>query len=349
MVVIRPIAWKDLDRLIELASQAGFGLTTLPNDPAFLRRRIRESLRAFEPTDEERPNGETYLFVMENLETGRVVGTSAIASKVGGFEPFYAFRLETSVHESKQLGIRKEIQVLRLVAEHNGPCVIGSLFLSPEQRGRGQGRLLSLARFLFMAERPARFDPMVAAEMRGIVDDEGRSPFWEALGRHFFEVDYTRADYLSAIDKRFIAALMPPHPFYVPLLPPEARAVIGQVHPQTRPALRLLEGEGFRPSGMVDIFEAGLIVTCPRDEIRTARESRRATVEGFLDRNVSSETHLISNVSLDYRACQGPVEWASPEAVLLSRAVGEALGLKLGDQARVVPIRPATAREDVHG
>src|SRR5450755_2441544 len=123
MVVIRPITLADLDALEELANFTGFGLTTLPKDAGLLRKRIRDSLRGFEKLgDEDPPRGETYLFVLEDLSNGKVVGTSGIVSKVGGFEPFYSYRIESSIHESKQLNVRKEIRTLHLVEDHDGPC-----------------------------------------------------------------------------------------------------------------------------------------------------------------------------------------------------------------------------------
>jgi arginine N-succinyltransferase len=184
MYIIRPITLDDLTPLVELTRLTGFGLTTLPNDERLLKRRIKESLRGFENlADEDPPIGETYLFVMEHLPTKQICGTCGIVSKVGGFEPFYAYRIETSIHQSEALHVRKEIQMLHLVEMHSGPCEIGSLFLSPDHRGGGNGRLLSLSRFLFMANYPAYFDPMVIAEMRGVLDQQGHSPFWDAVGR----------------------------------------------------------------------------------------------------------------------------------------------------------------------
>ena len=82
-----------------------------------------------------------------------------------------------------------------------------------------------------MAQHPERFANKVIAEMRGVADEQGRSPFWEALGRHFFTVDFAQADHLTGVgDKSVVAELMPKYPVYVDLLPAEARAVIGQVH-----------------------------------------------------------------------------------------------------------------------
>ena len=126
MIVIRPIQLPDLDALLSLATEAGYGLTTLPHDRELLRKRILKSERSFRDMG-DCPAGEAFLFVAEDLESHRVVGTSGIVSKVGGFQPFYAYRLETSIHQSEILGVHKEIQTLHLVAEHNGPSEIGSM------------------------------------------------------------------------------------------------------------------------------------------------------------------------------------------------------------------------------
>jgi arginine N-succinyltransferase len=342
MLVIRPVSINDLDALLALTASTGYGLTTLPADPQFLRKRILKSQRSFESIG-DRPAGETYLLVMEDTATGRVVGTSGVVSKVGGFDPFYAYRIETTVHESKFLGVRKEIQVLHLVAEHNGPCEIGSLFLAPPFRGGSNGRLLSLSRFLFMADHEACFDPVVLAEMRGVVDAEGRSPFWDAVGRHFFHIDYPRADYLSVIDKRFIADLMPKHPIYITLLPPEARAVIGLVHEQTRPALRMLECEGFAWTGMVDMFDAGPTVTCALKDVRIVRESRTASVAEVVDGDLKSEPQVLTNGRTDFRACTGTLEQTADGGVRIPSSCAKALGVAVGQTVRFSPMRPAAA------
>jgi arginine N-succinyltransferase len=343
MLVIRPVSLKDLDPLLELTRSTGYGLTTLPADAQFLRKRILKSQRGFDGMGDA-PAGEAFLLVLEDTSTGKVLGTSGMVSKVGGYEPFYAFRIETTVHESKQLNVRKEIPVLHLVAEHNGPCEIGSLFLSPAHRGGHSGRVLSLARFLFMADHEACFDPLVLAEMRGVVDEHGHSPFWDAVGKHFFDVDYPKADYLSVINKRFIADLMPRHPIYITLLPPEAKAVIGLVHEQTRPALRMLETEGFAWTGMVDMFDAGPIVTCPLKDIRVVRESHKAAVAEIVPDEPAGEAQLVTNAKADFRAVAAAVGQTADGGVRLSAQSAAALGVKVGDSVRFAPLRPSAAR-----
>ncbi len=340
MVIVRPVKLEDLDRLVELAHIASFGLTSLPRDKDLLHKRILESLRSFS-SETDRPRGELFLFVLEDLDANLVVGTSCIVSKVGGFEPFYAYRIQMSLHQSEMLNIRKEIQTLHLVAEHSGPTEIGGLFVVPEYRKHGNGRLLSLFRFLFMAEHPSRFEPLVIAEMRGVVDDQCRSPFWDALGSHFFEMDYCKADLLSAMDKKFIADLMPTSPIYVPLLPKAAQDVIAKVHENTKPALKLLEDEGFRFNGMVDIFEAGPVVQCRIADLRIVKESRDAHVDEITDEDMDSVPFIIANVGRNFRAAMGQVGYSPSGGVILTQKTAAALDLSVGNSVRVAPLRPS--------
>jgi arginine N-succinyltransferase len=338
-MVIRPVAADDLDALVELANHTGHGLTTLPRDREILRRRIDRSRRSFDGIGDA-PGGEQYLFVLEDLPSRQAAGTCGIIAKVGGYEPFYAYRIDKSVHESEFLGVRKEVPTLHLVAEHNGPSEVCSLFLSPRFRASGAGRLLSISRFLFMAEHPGAFDKMVIAEMRGVVDSDGRSPFWDAIGKHFFDIDFPKADYLSMVNKRFIAELMPKHPIYIPLLPEAAQQVIAQVHPETRPAVRLLESEGFAFNGMVDIFEAGPIVVCPLEKVRTARLSRRSQVAEVVDSPAAGADSVVAAVKPgQYRATRAHVEMISDTNARIAKETALALGLETGDFIRHSPFK----------
>lgn len=343
MLVIRPVHSGDLEQIELLAELTSFGLTTLPRDRRLLAKRIRESEQSFSQIEHAEPRGQVYLLVLEDTDRSTVVGTTGVVSKVGGFEPFYAYRIEISIQESLMLKIRKEIPVLHLVAEHNGPSEIGSLFLHPESRGAGVGRLLSLSRFLFMAEFPQLFDREVIAEMRGVIDDKGRSPFWDAVGKHFFDLEYPKADYLSVVNKEFIGDLMPVHPLYIPLLPPEAQAVIGEVHEQTRPARKLLESEGFRFNEMIDIFEAGPVLECPLEMIRSVRESRRAPVERIVEHVEGGRGMLIANTAHDFR-CVSSVLAEGDNGIIINRSSAEALRVAVADSVRYVsPKAPSTS------
>ena len=337
MIVIRPVTTTDLDPLVELAGLAGAGLTTLPKDRDLLKKRIGLSIKSF-ASETDRPGGEQYLFVMEDLLKTRVVGACGVVSKVGGFQPFYGYRIEKVLFESNIIKVRKEVPILTLVAEHDGPCEIGSLFLHPDYRGGGNGRFLQLVRFLFIAERPEVFEPTVVSEIRGMLDEQGRSPFWDALGRHFFGIDFAEADRLSIINKKFIAELMPKHPIYIPLLPKEAQEVIGKPHRESVRAVTNLEHEGFTMSGMVDIFDAGPVMSCARDEIRTIKTSRRAKVAAVTDQKLESALFMIGTTRPDFRACCGPLDPSHPEGVRLSGECAAALRVHVGDMVRFVEL-----------
>lgn len=344
-VVVRPVALADLPGLLDLASLAGAGLTTLPRDPDILTRRIQASLRSFDRIASS-PGGESYLFVMEALPSRRVIGASGIVSKVGGFEPFYSYQIEKTLFESKWINIRKEVPILRLHEEHDGPAEIGSLFLHPEFRHQQNGRFLQLVRFLFMAEHAPAFEAQVVSELRGVSDEQGRSPFWDALGRHFFGIDFRAADHLSVVNKRFIADLMPDHPIYIPLLPKEAQDVIGICHPHTVPAMKILEAEGFSYQHAVDIFDAGPVFGCPTAEIRAIRQSRkRAVTEVVGDAESLPPTpFMLGTTTEHFRAVKGPVlELPKNKGLRITAEAAESLQIRVGEPLRYVELKPASA------
>ncbi|HYC72326.1 MAG TPA: arginine N-succinyltransferase [Opitutaceae bacterium] len=340
MLVLRPIREGDLPGLVALARSTGGGLTSLPADEAFLGGRITDSLRAFHPGI-RRPGGEHYLFALEDTADAGIVGVSGIAARVGGFDPWYSYQIRPERHVHAPLRVDKEIPVLHLRQEHRGPTELGSLFLRADRRRHGGGRLLSLARLLFLAAFPARFTETVIAEMRGFVDDQDKSPFWEAVGRHFFEFDFYAADLLCGLgQKEFIADLMPRHPIYVPLLPAEVQAAIGRVHPQTEPALALLHGEGFRRTDEVDIFDAGPQLRAPVREIRAVRQARAARVRAATaPAPAAAPDRIVANGLLEYRAALGGVREHDDGSVSLDRALAAALEVEAGDQVWLTPLR----------
>jgi arginine N-succinyltransferase len=339
MFIIRPIQPQDLDGLMELLEKSGHGLTTLPKDAEVLKKRIRVSERSFEHR-EDGPGGEEYLFVMEELFTGKLVGVCGIISKIGGFLPYYFYRLEKAMHVSKQIHVKNEITTLHFHFIHNGPAEICSLYLHPDYRNAQNGRFLSLSRFLFMAENRKYFEDQVIAELRGMVNDSGHSPFWDAVGKHFFKIDFPTADYLSVKNKRFIEELMPKSPIIVNLLPDDAQEVIGRVHPKTEPAKRILEQEGFKASGLVGIFEPGPVLIAEVNEIRSIKESTVGVIEEIAEKGFKSETFIISRTSGNFRAALGGVTKKNG-GFKISGVTAAALKLRVGDKIRFVSFKPS--------
>jgi arginine N-succinyltransferase len=341
---VRPIAHDDLPGVLALTERTGRGLTTLPANRERLAERIERSLASFDDT--AAPADGFYMFALVDTGSGHVVGISAIAGAVGLKEPWYHFRVGTLVHASQALGVYTAVPTLFLANDHTGHTELASLFVDQAFRHGANGPLVAKSRLLFIAEFAQRFAPKVIAELRGRLDGDGRSPFWEGLGRHFFAMEYSTADYLTGIgQKSFIAELMPHHPVYANLLPPEARDAIAQVHADTRPALAMLEQEGFRYEGYVDIFDAGPTVECHRDNIHAVRQSKLLTVEiGESDPVPDSVSEqvlwLVANrLFADWRAILAPAAPRADRMALMPHAAA-ALRVQEGDVVRAVPLSP---------
>jgi len=336
MMVIRPVEMDDLDNIVALAGKTGTGLTTLPHSRVHLKEKIDNSLKAFDKTEGE-PLDECYLFVLEETQTGEVVGTSGIVAAVGTTQPFYTYKMNTEVHYSKSMDIYRKLNFLTLTNDFTGASEICTLFLSPDFRGGGNGILLSKSRFLFMAQFPKRFGDPVVAEMRGVSDASGHSPFWECVGRHFFGVDFDVADKENGEgNNQFIAELMPHHPVYVPMLSQAAQAVLGEVHPQTKPAVQMLLAEGFRKTGYVDIFDGGPTIESPVSEVRTVKESfeLEITIGEVASRGVTNA--MVSNTRLkSFRACLAKLSPPEGNIITISQELADALLIENGDIIRV--------------
>lgn len=304
--VIRPVREGDLPAFRELRSLAGPGFTSLQADDAALEARIAKSAATFAADLSEPGADQRYLLVLEHRASGALAGVAAVKACVGETPPFYNFRVLRIAQSSAAANRRFDMEVLILVNEFTGCTEVGSLFVRPEHRVGGVGRMLAQTRYLLMAAAPQRFSPNVVSELRGVVDADGKSPFWEHLGRHFFRMSFPEADTMSAVtDNQFILDLMPKYPIYADLLPEPARAVIGKCHPAGEGALKLLQWEGFRYENVVDIFDGGPLVTAPRDSIRTFRESRRVP----LVRGEGGTTRaLIANPSIaDFRCVSAEI------------------------------------------
>jgi arginine N-succinyltransferase len=237
-------------------------------------------------------------------EENRVIGTAGIFTNLGSERPFYSYRISQITRESPELDIRSDVKILSLVNDYQGYSEIGTLFLDPAWRGGGRGRLMSFSRFMLMAAHQDRFNTNVLAEIRGWSDSDERFPFWEAIGQKFFKMGFVEADKRSTVDTRFIADLMPKHPIYVSLLSEEAQRIIGEPHTLSRPAMELLESQGFRYRNCVDILDAGPSIEAVVSEVETVRNSFMATV-AIDDAALGSdgEKWLVANPALDNFSC----------------------------------------------
>src|SRR3954451_22466728 len=275
---VRPATGEDFRAVYQMAKLTGGGFTNLPADRATLVSKLARSQKSFE-REEDSQSGDLYVFVLEDPATGKVRGTCQVFGEVGVEHPFYSYHLSTLTQSSPELGKTFRNQMLSLTNDLEGSSEVGGLFLHPEIRAGGWGSLLARSRYLFMKLHRPRFGDRTLAELRGVMDEAGNAPFWDALAGRFFDMTFPEADEFNAVHgTKFIADLMPRTPIYVPLPAKAGRAVMGLPHPSGRAALRMLEEEGFVFDRYIDIFDGGPTVTARTDDIRTIREARTDTV-----------------------------------------------------------------------
>jgi arginine N-succinyltransferase len=332
MLFVRPAGPSDYDSLMELAVLSGPGFTSLPEHQPTLTERLIVSRASF--GGELAPLERWYTIMLEDSATGEVYGVGGVKAAVGLKRPFYSFRVVTFAQSSPTLGTRFDHRALVLVNECAGWSEVGSLFLKPERRGGGAGLLLAQSRYLLIASDPQRFGEQVLAEMRGWFDENDAAPFWEHVASKFFHMSFVEADRMSAsTDGQFILDLAPRHPIYVELLPEPAREAIGRVHREGEAARALLVREGFKSSGLIDIFDAGETLSCARDDIRTVRESRRLRV--VVEPKVSAGMALVSVDSLaKFRAVRTEAA-VDDDRVHIGQEAADVLGVRNDDLVRI--------------
>ncbi len=271
--VLRGIHQEDLNNVMALARQ--FTLLNLPNDRKVIADKIEQSIASF--AGQTAKDDGTYLFVVEDIDQHQIAGSSQILAKHGKpGEPTYSFQVLKKERFSKDLGVGFIHQILRMKINDNGPTELGGLVVDRMYRSRPEkvGRVASLGRFVYMGMCLDRFEDFVYAQMAPPLTEEGRSEFWEALGRRFTGMPYQEADLLSQQNKEFIRSLFPEEDIYLALLDSKARLVLGRVGPETQPALHLLESIGFVYTNEVDPFDGGPHVGCKTKDISLIRDGQ---------------------------------------------------------------------------
>lgn len=333
-LIIRPVREDDLPFILSFAKQAGPGFNSLSDDSSMMREQIECSIASFSkkiPIEKC-----AYFFVLEDYEEKQVIGVSGIKSHIGDPWPFYKYKLSKVNQVSSFLGQGKEHEIIQIVSEHQGASELGALFLKPAYRSSGMGALLSRSRCLFIANFPDLFSELLIADLRGVSDKKGISPFWEGLGRHFFGMDYAQASYLKATKgAQFMVDLMPQHPIYLDLLPTSAKEVIGKTHEKTTPALQILKKENFQFLNYIDIFDGGPTIQTSRGELSTIKDSKMVLLAGVKPVLEKGTLMLISNIHLEFRAGLGKALFTEHGEIILEESFAKSLQIEVNDRVRI--------------
>ena len=337
--VIRPANMDDLQPIYEMAKRTGGGFTNLPPDKKALSAKLERSAAGFSRVEDEVAD-DLYVFVLQNSVTGEVRGTCQIFGKVGQRWPFYSYRIGALTQHSVELERTFRADILNLSTDLEGTTEVGGLFLHPGERAGGLGMLIARTRYLFIRNHRQRFADRTIAELRGVIDEAGGSPFWDGVAGRFFGMSFQEADEFNAkFGNQFIADLMPKHPVYIAMLQESAKTVIGVPHPSGRAAMRMLENEGFAWENYVDIFDGGPTMTARTDHIKSIRDARDVTVTAVSEsvgEHKSGEKKLITLGRLHaFKAAYGWIDDQNGD-VIIDADIARALDISAGDQITYV-------------
>lgn len=332
--LIRPANLDDLQPIYEMAKRTGGGFTNLPPDKKALLAKLERSAAGFARVDDEVAD-DLYVFVLQNSKTGEVRGTCQIFGKVGQRWPFYSYRIGALTQHSVELERTFRADILNLSTDLEGTTEVGGLFLHPGERAGGLGMLIARSRYLFIRNHRQRFADRTIAELRGVIDEAGGSPFWDGVAGRFFGMSFQEADEFNAkFGNQFIADLMPKHPVYIAMLQESAKTVIGVPHPSGRAAMRMLENEGFAWENYIDIFDGGPTMTARTDQIRSIRDAKDVTITHVSDavgELKSGEKKLITLGRLHaFKAAYGWID-DQGDKVMIDTNSAQVLGISAGD------------------
>jgi arginine N-succinyltransferase len=117
------------------------------------------------------------------------------------------------------------------------------------------------------------------------------------------------------------------------MLPESAKQVIGQPNGKGKPALKMLNDQGLRWNGHVDIFDAAPSVDTKINDMKSVKNSRTAEVLGISEYE-GDETAMIANGDIDaFKTCLSTIS-VEKGGVRLPREVIKELALELGDTVR---------------
>ena len=325
---VRAARDEDFQAIYEMAKLTGAGFTNLPPDRGALVEKLARSEQAF-GRDGDSPADELFLFVVEN-DKGQVRGTCQIFAMVGSESPFYSYRISTLTQTSKALGRVFRAEMLSLVTDFDGSSEVGGLFLHPAERAAGLGLLLARSRYLFIKLHRQRFGDRLIAELRGVIDEAGGSPFWDAIAGRFFGMSFQEADEFNAAHgSQFIADLMPKTPIYTAMLPESARSIMGVPHPSGRAAMKMLEREGFAYDGYIDIFDGGPTMSVATDQLLSIRESKLLSLSGTSDSG--GELQIVAAGRLaGFHCCYAEVGAGDDGSATLDRQSARLMGIEPG-------------------
>jgi arginine N-succinyltransferase len=217
---------------------------------------------------------------------GRIAGCVRVRRGIGLDAPRYWYHVGCAVHAAPELRLFHRQRTLLLCNDLTGAWEIADLACDGASGdGAGQAevlrQLLRAALRVIVRERAgatgADEPAQVVVELPGQRDVTGRSPFWQSLGRHFYEGDpLLAAERFGPAWRTHVASLLPREPLLVSFLSPAAQAAIGCPARSAAWQVQVLHEAGLRPGRCVTIDDAGPVYEGDLDTLAAALPAIRA-------------------------------------------------------------------------
>ena len=361
MYVVRRAMMSDLSTLHKMSKMVHF--INLPPDQEIIADKIRNSRKSFmraggNAKSVHKPKGpagsggisektamaDIFMFVIEEVNSEACIGTSQLVSQMGGpGHPNVCFKLETREKYANDLKFGTKHTVACVHLDESGPTELGGLIMQPSFRGHKMklGRFVALIRFHFMGLHRKMFRPTILAELMAPITTNGESLVWDTLGRRFIPLSYDEADRFCQYSREFMTELLPEGDIHLSLLPPAARAQIGEVGPDTLPARRMLEKLGFEYDGFVDPFDGGPYITARTNDIDLINDTFKADLGASVAHEQTDQAGIVSVLSADgdFRAVQTAFQIDRSGKLRLTSEAMMALHADVGVEAGCTPMR----------
>jgi len=343
MYLVRPVEPADAGALETLLAASSPGVHTLPRTREKIAALVERSCASF-AAHVDIPSEETYLFVLEHIDAagkpGELAGTAAIHASAGSNGTYFAFRNDVIQQVSRDLNISHSVHALTLCSELTAYSQLSGFTLRRRDGAGPEAALLSRARLLYAVLAPHRFGDRFFVPLAGVTDDAGQSPFWDALGRKFFKMDFLDAERTigGARNRTLIVELMPHYPVYVPLLPGPAQAAMGQIHPDGELAFDLLTEEGFEADEYIDIFDGGPILQAHKNALRSFSGAmvRRVAAQDQPPAAPAMASYAVAGSERNFRAIVLPCAPTDSGEIPLPAWARDALRVAPGDHVTCV-------------
>lgn len=361
MYVVRRAMMSDLPTLHKMSKMVHF--INLPPDQEIIADKIRNSRKSFmraanHAKSVHKPKGpssgggisaktamaDIFMFVIEEMNSESCIGTSQLVSQMGGpGHPNVCFKLEHRDKYASDLKFGARHTIARVHLDETGPTELGGLIMQPSFRGHKMklGRFVALIRFHFLSLHRKMFRPTILAELMAPITTNGESLVWDTLGRRFIPLSYEEADRFCQYSREFMTELLPEGDIHLSLMPPAARAQMGEVGPDTLPARRMLEKLGFEYHGFVDPFDGGPYITANTDDIDLVKDTFHAKLGASVDHGQTDQVGIVSLLSSDgdFRAVQTAFQIDRSGKLRLTSDAMMALHADVGVEAGCTPMR----------